>query len=321
MIKRFLKLDFSSWKERKLKGTYLRYYIQNPEDDRNILARWLDFLAIIFVTWALSFILLAEITRTSKALLLSPVLLVVGLTVTDIIKRKQLRKKLLNTRRELAKESYLEELGRMENGEFVNFSTGLLKKYGIRFDHDDIPKRSDGEVLAGTFEQGPVGIIFFTREGSATPAAVEELVDKFFAGNYTAGIIVAREKKSSELEQAVKLYREKMHIELLDQNRLAILAAHLEHATSSSLAEDFSQLKQHQEKSKRQLLRKELIGSRQKTKGYAFSAVLLFVSFAFWPSSTALSLIYLLFGLVNTALAATSFIMERQKTRAQLLKP
>lgn len=321
MIKRFLELGIGPWKERRLKGTYLRYYIENPDDERNILARWLDFIGVIFVTWALSFILLAGITKTQKALLLSAALLVVGLVLTDMVKRRQLKKRLLHTRRKLAGESYLEKISNMENSEFYDFATNLFKRYGIKISSDQMTTGSKDEALAATFEQRPVWIKFFNGEMSTIPAAVEKFLDNLTEENYTAGLVVTREKASSELKQVIVPYRNKMHIELLDKNRMAKLAAYLDHPSSSSLAEEFSQLKQHQEKSKRKLLLRELLGTRQKTEGYALSAGLLFVLFAFWQTSTALSLVYLLFAMINTTLAATSFIMQRQKTRAQLLKP
>ena len=319
MIKKFFNLGFRSWRDRKLKGTYLRYYIENPQDDRNILARWFDFFGILLVFWALSFILLASITKTQKALLLSAVVLLVGLLITDIFKRRQLRKKILNTHRRLARESYVDEMARMEDDEFHSFATDLLQKYGIKFSNE--PIQSDAKAVAGTFEQEPVLIKFLPAGTSIPPSGWEKVADKISKQDYTAGIIVTKEKVTNEMQQSIELYRHKVHIEILGKNRLAKLAAHIDHPASVSLPEEFSRLKQHQEKAKKRSLRKELIGTRQQTKGYAFLAGLLFVLFAFLESSALISLTYLVFAMLNTALAATSLIMEWSKKQVQLLRP
>ncbi len=319
MIKKFFNLGFRSWRDRKLKGTYLRYYIENPQDDRNILARWFDFFGILLLFWALSFILLASITKTQKALLLSAVVLLVGLLITDIFKRKQLRKKILYTHRRLARESYVDEIARMEDDEFHSFATDLLQKYRIKFSNQ--PIQSDGKVVAGTFEQEPV-LIKFLPAGTSIPSyGWEKVADKISKQDYTAGIIVTREKVTNEMLQSIEEYRHKIHIEILDKNRLAKLAAHIDHPASVSLTEEFSRLKQHQKEARKKSLRKEIIGTRQQTKGYAFLAVLLFILFALLESSALISLTYLVFAMLNTALAVTSLIMERSKKQVQLLRP
>jgi len=319
MIKKFLNLGSGAWKERRLKGTYLRYYIENPEDGRNIIARWLDFLGVIFLTWALSFLLLEQVTRTQRTFLWSAVALVVGLIIIDVVKRKQLRKKILNTRRKLAKESYLEEINHMEDNDFVDFATGLLQKYGLELSGE--PLHADHEMLDGTFEKGPVWIKLLFENSATAFNDLEKILGKAADSNYTAGIIVVKDQASNDLLRTIETYRNSIHIEIVDKTRLAKMAAHIDHPASSSLPEHFSELKQHQEKAKRRSLRREIIGTRQKTRGYGLSALLLFILFAFLESSALISITYLVFAMINTALAATSFIMEKHKKQVQLLKP
>lgn len=321
MIKRFLSLGFGSWEKRRQRGTYLRYYIENPEDDRNILARWLDFLSILLVTWLLGFILLSGITKTLQALLFSAALLAIGLAITDIVKRKQLRQKLLHTRLELNKQSYLEKMERMKEREFFSFATGLLEKYGIQFTKENISIDLKEKIWEGTFKEKPVWIKLFADDNKVTPAAMKKLINNLTAHDFTAGIVIIKGKVSPEVQHIIELERNKMYVEVLDRNRLAQMAASLENITlSRSLADEFSQLKKRQEQEKRKLLLREIIGSRQKTISFILSGVLLLVLSFFWQN-TALSLVYAFFGMANISLAVISFVLERQKARAQLLKP
>jgi heme exporter protein D len=319
MIKKFLNLGTGAWKERRLKGTYLRYYIENPEDGRNIVARWLDFLGVIFLTWALSFLLLEQVTRTQRTFLWSAVVLVIGLIIIDVIKRRQLRKKILNTRRKLARESYLEEINHMEDTDFADFATGLLQKYGLELSGE--AELTDQEMLTGIFEKAPVWVKLLFENNTAVFSNLKKILGKAADSNYNAVIIVVKDQASNELLRIIESFRNSIHIEIVDKNRLAKMAAHIDHPSSSSLPEHFSELKEHQEREKRRSLRKEIIGTRQKTRGYGLSALLLFFLFAFLESSALISITYLVFAMINTALAATSFIMERHKKQVQLLKP
>lgn len=322
MIKRFIYLGVNSWRERKNKGTYLRYYLQNPEDQRSILARWLDLLMVILITWLLSFIFLTGITQIQKAIIFSLAILLSVLLIADIIKRKQLRKKLFNTRREMARKSYLEKLEQMNEEEHISFAEDLIDKYGVKLDRDKEASSGQLQSRRGNFEQRPLLVTFFEPDQVTKLDNLKNLINSILDHDYTACILLLRGEASAEIKDSLEKLGNKVHIELIDNKRLAKMAAHLKHpAPTGSLADDFSQLKQHQEKNQIKLIKKQFIGSRKKTKHYSLTAAILLALFILWPDNDTISFVYLFFAIINFALATTSLILEKQMARTQLIKP
>lgn len=313
MVKKFLRLGFGSWLKRRREGTYLRYYIENPEDTRNILARWLDLATALLLFWILVFLSLLQLTQPAQAVFLSLGLLILSVVVVDAIKRRQLQKKLYKTRLELARQSYLEKIKSMSPKAFKNFTLSLLQQCGAEI-------QPEGPVLACRIKNTKAQLIFF-QEDETGPAKVREIADRLTEKKFKAGIIISKDKLSPETTYLLERYRSVSYIEALDAGRLAVLAAALElKSTKQSLADNLKQLKKQRQDKQQVIPRQALVGSRKKTLGFALTGIFLLAA-AMYAETFALSFLYIFFAVVNIFLSIASYSVERRRTRRLLVEP
>ncbi|MCF8009999.1 MAG: hypothetical protein K9L56_01670 [Clostridiales bacterium] len=317
MFKRFLNLGFLSWKNRKNKGYNLSFYLENTNDNRNKLAKWLDLLGIILVTWFVWFILLSNYTKNQKALLLSLALIFISTIIFNMIKRIRLNKKLLHTRREISRKSYMENIDNMQAEELIHFTKQVLQKYGFTYNNSEAAHE---DSCTATIKNKSV-LWKFLNKDLKKQEIVKWVTDNVDNNYYHAIIITTRDEISYDIKSAVEIACN-TYVEWIDNSRLAALASYIDHPSTSGLKEeDFTNSDYYQEKNQWQVIKKQAIGSRNKTRNYAFTGIILLILFFSFGNNFVFNLLYIFFAVFNIIISLISYALEVQTSRIQLLKP
>lgn len=324
---RNFKLSISKWRERLGRGSHLRYFLKPREDPRTPFGKKVDVLVESFLVWLGSFLLLANLTnRPAASLALALPLMVVvvlGLKRYRILREERRR---LEKRLYLAGQNFLGEVRKMDpQREFRPYLRDLLA--GLPGFEEVILKGESGEKggaedpgidLEGVYQGSRVAVRCVLQEDGTKvlPGEIRDFSRALQLGGYQNGLYVTTgEFEGSVIRVLREAARQGIRIKPVNRYRLMDLARR---AGAGVFQKDglAGGTRAGTEKDKRAAvlasLRDSAFGSRKKAKSYFMYGLLLLAGYIFLKGSTALSLIYLFFAVLNFGLSACSIFFGRQ---------
>jgi len=306
---------FLSWRERRKRDEFLRFYLRQPgEDNRSFLGKKLDLAGWLLLAWLAGFLLLAKLTgRPAAALALSlPLLAAEALLLRKLATRREQRRR---TRRRLwlAGQKFMENILKMDpRKEFIPYVrdilAGLPGFQGVELTAGRKKKDTAGPGidLTGSYRGVPVAVRCVRRAGDAgvTPEDVRAFAGVLDPGGYKNGLFITTGDFSPGVSAVVEeAARGGIKIKLIDRYRLMDLARQA--GTGAFRTEDTSAgAAPGKRKVSLAALRDAAFGSRKKAKSYFLYGLLLYGGYLLLKGGSGLSLVYLFFAALNFTLGA-----------------
>lgn len=318
--KRIFKLDINTWREIRNKGKYLRYYLKPVRDDRNSLARNIDFYsplaAVLLVTLAAA---AGYSGGAAKTLLLAvPVMALevyLAFRLRSVFRNSAaVHNRLWNAGR-LCRERIrdLVSTEKLENlvVEILEKLDGFSDVHAVREAVKEDRPGDSGIAVRALFRGAPlaVGCIMPDDEAGSIPAEkVLEFKNELKRLDIKGGVMVAAGSYSGEARRAALEGRDK--VILVDLFRLVELARQTGHSIFPGTDLETGEGGGNRPAGRQRLFRNAL--SREKAKGYFLSSGMLLAMHYLTGPAEALSAGYLAFGLVNMALSMYCLLSNRE---------
>lgn len=318
--KRLFKLRLTRWREKKLSGKYIRYYIKPAVDGRNVLARNIDFYGPLVVLLLATYALVAIY---SGSYLLA---LVLGLPVMagEIFIALRLRRMFQNntiTHNKLwmAGRKCQEDIGKITDiDEFSKLVIEILGKVpGLTDVHIVKDRGITGyhigiDIAARAIRQGipiAIGCLIPGFDKSELKAKmIFHFKEELKSLNIREGILVAAGNFSVEAKRAALEGKNK--IILVDQYKLVELARLTGHPVFPAAGDPAN------DSDKKDLLYSSLIRyafAREKAKGYFFAGGIMLLLYYIASVADFFNTGYLLFGIFNLGLSIYCLLSNREK--------
>lgn len=318
--KRIFRLDINSWREMRRKGRYLRYYVRPVKDDRNSLARNVDFYGPLLVA------LLATLAASAlyagsplKALgLAAPIMALESLAafrlrkvfrdkaaVHDIIWRAGM---ICQDRIKKIKDiKKLEELV----VEILEKTECYTDVHAVKESAAEGDAGKEGIALRAACRGVPLAVGCMLPGGDESAVEAERVVrfrEEMRRLDIRRGVIVASGAFSVEARRAATEGKSK--ITLVDIYGLVDLARQAGHGIFPAVPGEAPAGAGSSHVRRRKLFRFAL--AREKTRGYLFSAGVLLALYCLNGATPVLSPLYLGMGLVNLGLSAYCVLSNRE---------
>lgn len=328
---RIFTLDIEKWREMRKKGRYFRYCFKPAGDDRNALARSIDFYgplaAVLLVTGALAAGCGGVRFSTLAAAL--PVMALEVFTAFRLRKWFQFNASLhyrlwtasrqcqenikkLGSVRKLEK-LMVEILEKIDGFTEVKPSGGTGKK----------EKHPGGGIAVRALLHGePVAVgclLPDSDKGLISSESVLKFREEMTGSGVRAGILAAAGFFTGEARRAALEDRKNRRIALLDLYRLVELARETGHRVFPSLPGEQPAGGEKSAGDYRELFRKAL--SREKSKSYLFAAGIILAMCCMTMSTGGISPGYVIFGAVNLALSLYCLLSNRESDLLGPVRP
>lgn len=324
---RNFKLSFSKWQERLRKRSPLRYFLKPKEDSRSSFGKRVDVLVGSFLIWLASFLVLSSLTnRPAASLALSLPLLVIEVLVLQRYRSLRERRFRLEQRLYHAGQKFLGEVSKMDpQREFCPYLRDLLAKLPgfeeVRLKGEKDQKGGQGNQgidLEGLYQGSRVAVRCVLQEGDkkVLPDDIRDFARALQQSEYRHGLFITTGEFDTGVFSVLKeSARKGVQIKPVNKYRLMDLARR---AGTGVFQEDgFAGGAKALTATGRRTavltaLRDTAFGSRKRAKSYFLYGLLLFAGYLVLKSSTALSLIYLFFAVLNFGFSAYSLLFGSQ---------
>lgn len=320
MGKRLFKLDMDKWRQKRNTGQYLRCYIKPVRDDRNSLAKNIDFygllLLVVLTTLALAVIYWGN--QPGAYALAAPLALLEVYTAFRLrdffIKRARIHSSLwVAGRRCLERIKAVGDVGNLEQLfiEILERINGFSDVHRIKLEENE--SREPGSPIRALLMGVPVAVRCLVPEDNQNTIQEEQVVqfrEELEKLDIRGGILVAAGVFSGEARRASLEGRKKTRITLVDSYRLVEMARLTGHQIFPAGAADISTGREPGTNKYRKLVRAAL--GREKAKGYMTAGGVMLSMYYLASLMDMLSAGYLLFGLINIALAAYCLLCNRE---------
>lgn len=318
--RRIFRLDIERWREMRRKGRYLRYYLRPLRDDRNILARTVDFygplLAFILVTWAAAAWYSGNSYKTF--------VMAVPLTAAEIYAAFRLRRMLRENaavhdrmwRAGRQCQERIKNIGGIEKleklvVEILEKVEGFSDVHTIK-DLAENPNIQGGGISVRALYLGvPVAVGCLAGGGVEEPVAAEKVLkfkEETSSLGHRAGILVAAGVFSGEARRAAREGRKR--IALVDLYKLVELARETGHDIFPAATGDRAPAAASRAVMLHKLARIAL--SREKARSYFFSAGVVLGIYYLAGSEGVYTVVYMVFAAVNMALSIYCLLSNRE---------
>lgn len=317
--KLIFKLDINTWRERRKKGSCLRYYLRPFQDDRNNLARNIDFYGPLAVILIVTLAAAAGYAGISfRALALALPLMALEVYAAFRIRREFRNKAAVHSRLWKAGRLCQERIkniggpGKLEDLviEILEKIDGFSDVHAVR-EPDKERIVSGGMSVRALYRGVPLAVSCITpdAEGGLIPAErVLEFKEEMKRLEISQGVLVAAGSYTGEARRAALEGGGK--VILVDLYRLVELARQTGHGIFPAVPGEAQAGRGKISAGRKKLFRIAL--SREKARGYFLSAgVLLAVHYLTGPEE-AFRPVYLAFGLVNLALSMYCLLSNRE---------
>jgi len=325
--KRMLRLDFAGWRERRMSGAYRRYYIKPLKDDRNVLAKNIDFLSTILaaaiITAAVNSIFC---TNYRDLLYLTIPMLTVEFIValrlrSSIGSKAAVHKKLWRSGRQC--QENIKKIARDGSPdkllmEILAKIPGFSDVHAIKEEDRDIDTMSI--KMRAIYRGQPVAVSCLKGDGDGkTDNTVHiESIIKFKGelqkNNMGAGILAAAATFSSEAKRSSR--EGKKRIVLIDIYKLVEMARITGHPVFPSAGADAGQ-KPGGSFAYHRFFSNAL--ARDKAKGYLTAAGVIMALYYLNGPSAGYDMFYIITGVFNMIMAAYCFVSNREDDLAGLI--
>lgn len=317
---RIFRLDIERWREMRIKGRYLRYYLRPLRDDRNTLARAVDFygplLVLILITWAAAAVYSDNSYRTF--------VIAVPLTAAEVLAAFRLRRKLRENaavhdsmwRAGRQCQERIKNIGGIEQleklvAEILEKVEGFSDVHTIK-DSAESPNIQGGGISVRALYLGvPVAVGCLAGDGVEEPVAAERVLkfkEETISLGHRAGILVAAGVFSGEARRAAREGRKR--IALVDLFKLVELARETGHDIFPAAPGDRAPAAAGRAVMLHKLVRIAL--SREKARSYFFSAGVMLGMYYLAGASGTNTAVYMAFAAVNMALSIYCLLSNRE---------
>lgn len=316
---RIFRLDIERWREMRRKGRYLRYYLRPLRDDRNTLARAVDFygplLVLILITWAAAAVYSDNSFRTF--------VIAVPLTAAEVLAAFRLRRML---RENAAVHDRLWRAGRQCQERIKNIGgTEKLEKLVAEIlekvegfsdvhtikDPAESPNIQGGGISVRALYLGVPVAVGCLADGVEEPVAAEKVLkfkEETSSLGHRTGILVAAGVFSGEARRAAR--EGKKRIALVDLFKLVELARETGHDIFPAAPGDRAPAASSREVMLHRLFRIAL--SREKARAYFFSAGVMLGMYYLAGAAGTYTAVYMAFAAVNMALSIYCLLSNRE---------
>lgn len=319
---RHFKFSFARWKDRRDKGTVLRYFIQKPKEDaRTMIGKSVDYIGGLLLVWLAGFLLLLNLThKPAASLTISLLLLAAEAVILKKVLEKRDKRRKIQQGLWLAGQRFMNDIKLNPRQEFAILIRDMLnnlpgfQELTIRTDRKKQTKWDGLIDIKGIFKGVPLGVKCLRPEGDqrVTPEEIrsffsalqgEGLKNGLFitTGDFAAGVIqVTREAARAGIKiMLVNRYG------LIDLARQAGIGVFREDGDASG-----GTLKVGSQR-RMDVFLNSAFGSRKKAKSYFWCGLLLYGGYLLLKETAAFSLIYLFFAVLNLLLGAGSLLFGK----------
>lgn len=318
--KRLFRLDVEKWREMRKRGRYLRYYIKPVRDDRNKLARNVDFYGVLLVA-ALATLALAESYSGShvRALTVSVPLLAAEIYIAFKLRKFFLDHARLRNRLWAAGRQCLEKIkstgdeGNLEElvVDILGKIDGFTDVHTVNGAPGEEALRDPGIAIRALYRGEPLAVRCLAPEpGDAAVKAdkVTQFREDLKKLGIKGGVLVAAGTFTPECRRAA--LEGKTRITLVDAYRLVELARQTGHRVFPAAAGDADAGRENSVLMYRRMLRIAL--GREKARGYLFAAGIMLAMYSLTLAADIFSPGYLAFGIINTGLSLYCLLSNRE---------
>lgn len=308
--KRIFSLNLSHWRERRLSGRLMRYYVKPAEDNRNHLARWIDFYGMLLVAVMLTFMVMyAAMEQPLRALLYSLPFWALEIAALLNIKAKKRNSYILHKKIWMAGRDALASIQGIKTRD--DFSILVSQIFNKLFFCKDVhvAKRNDGEnsgvSLRAVCNGVSVVISCDVPEGDKKetgPERVAEFVEEMKTAGLNGGVLVSSGDFSEEAKAVAADAGRIYIIRLVNSVKLVELARQAGHEIFS--LEDVDQLKisDHAGYNNSRRMLKAAVGNRKRGFGYLSTSLILFAMYLTLNIPGSFNAFYLAFAFINMGL-------------------
>jgi hypothetical protein len=302
------------------KNNPARFCVKPKEDTRSVLGKKLDILVGLLVSWLVAFFLLVNITgQTASAFVLSLLLLVVEALLLKKVLDLRERRRQIHKRLYLAGKKFSEDILNMEpKSQFPLYVCDILNRlpgFQLRTKVEKGKPAGDnqGFDLEGTYKGVPLGVLCLHQVGeSVTPAEVRAFAGALHLAGYNNGIIVTTGEFTPGVRRVVgEAARKGIKIKAVSRFGLAELARQAGCSVFESTEVAPGTGIRTKPLMALENLRDSVFSSRKKAKSYFIYGLLLLAGYYLLKGTSALSLVYLFFAVLNLLLGAGSLYFGR----------
>lgn len=297
-----------------------RFYVKPKEDTRSALGKRLDILVGLLVSWLIAFFLLVSITgQPANAFALSLLMLIVETLLLNKVLQIRERKRQIQQKLYLAGKKFSEDIQNMDPKKQFPHYVGdiLIRLPGFQLkiieEKEDTTGESRGFDLEGTYKGVPLGVLCLHKAGvEVTPAEVRAFAGALHLAGYSNGILVTTGDFAPGVRRVVgEAARKGIRIKPVSRYGLAELARQAG-CSFFQKAEDVEAAGTRTRTSMAlETLRDSVFSSRKKAKSYFIYGLLLLAGYYLLKGTSALSLVYLFFAVLNLLLGAGSLYFGR----------
>ena len=306
------------------KSNPARYYLKPKEDTRSALGRRLDMVVGLLVGGLVAFFLLVNITgQPANAAALSLLLLIVEALLLKKVLHVKERRRRLQKQLYLAGKKFSEDIVSMEpKSQFPLYVCDILTRlpgFQLRVKAEKGEPAGDnrGFDLEGTYKEVPLGVWCLHQVGiEVTPADVRAFAGALHLAGYNNGLLVTTGDFAPGVRRVVdEAVRKGIRIKAVTRYGLAELARQAGCGVFQS-TEAVPEVVPRTIPKKKPLmmlaaLQDSVFSSRKKAKSYFIYGLLLLAGYFLLKGTSALSLVYLFFAVLNLLLGAGSLYYGR----------
>ena len=314
------RLDIERWRDKRRMGRYLQYYLKPIRDERNSLAKNIDFYGPLTVVLLISFVLILTYSGNPvrAIVMFLPVMVFEVFTAFSIrkffIQNATVHKKLWNAgercRENIKKIKSLPKLERLVV-EILEKIEGFTDVH-IILSSENKEKRSGGStVIRALLHGAPVAVGCLLAAPDHSNILGEQVIrfrSELTSLNLKAGVLVTTGFYSSEARRAAVEGKKKSRVVLLDLFWLVELARETGHKVFPTLAQEQNKIHKRSTERLPELARK--IFAKEKARGYLLASGIMLAMYFLVGQSFKIG--YALFGLFNLILAIYCLISNRE---------
>ncbi|OAT85513.1 restriction endonuclease [Desulfotomaculum copahuensis] len=314
---RLLKLALASWQKRRRAGELKRYYVKPRADQRNIMARRLDFYGTLLLLWLILLVFLAAIRPLPTALAAASAISLFAGWLAGKMQKKRLLLERHYQQVWTAASRFREKLKQAGSREELAALVFPLLKTLPRFEEVTDKKKGAASPFSRARYLGiPVSVHYLPAgETPAGSAAVQSLLATLPAGKTNNAIFAAAGEFTPDAVRLVNSVKSRFNIALLDERQLVALAGRARQLEGRAKAETQVATPDGTEYTGQAFAGwKQVFFRPRKSRGYLFTGALLLAAYAWLARFTPYAGLYLAFGLVNLVLAVACLAVGRMET-------
>lgn len=323
---RLFRLDISAWRENRRSGKLLRYYMKPADDNRNRLARWIDFYGTLLLTIIVTFLIMYSAFDEPRLAALFSIPLIAGeILLAFRIKVRRKNDRLLHKKIWQAGASALNKIqgidSREEFSELVGEVLGKLEYFSDVHTVQNQSPENNNIPLRAVCNGVPVAVgceIARNEKNEIEAEQVALYVQGMEKIGLNSGILVAGGTFSEEARQVALRASKKYTIRLIDAIKLVELARQAGHEIFPAEGISYGQSEKHTTRHMRRKLLASAVSGRKRGKGYLTASGVMFAMYLLFKAINPYSAMYLAFAGLNLALALYCMWTAREK---ELLAP